>query len=168
MALPHYEQGITAGGVAGGITGGYSGVKFGTYVGSKAPWAKNVLAEPAYVSPVKPDVPKGGVLNGKPIWTPGKREDPVKNAFLHWKDHGREFAGLQNSKQYVEQAHSLFRDPSALRRVRSSDGACLRYDLRTNTFGSFNPQGVPKTMYKPIPGEMPAKYSTPLEYFYGQ
>ena len=51
------------GGLAGGITGGYSGLKFGVYAGSKAPWAKSVLAEPPYVSPVKPDAPKEGMVN---------------------------------------------------------------------------------------------------------
>ena len=114
-------------------------------------------------------VAKERVLNEKSIWTPGKRGNPVRNAFLHWKDHGHEFSGLQNSRQYVEQAHNLFRDPSVLRRIRSSDGSCLRYDPLTNTFGSFTAEGIPKTMFKPgISKPMHSKYSNPMEYFYGQ
>ena len=115
------------------------------------------------------DVPKGGLINGNSIWTPGKRGDSVSNAFLHWKDHGYEFSGFQNAKQYVEHAHNLFRDQSVLRRIRSSDGACLCYNPSTNTFGSFTVEGVPKTMFKPgISKPLRSKHCTPLEYFYGQ
>ena len=94
-------------------------------------------------------VAKEGVFNGQSIWAPGKGGDPVRNAFSHWKDHGHEFSGLQNSKHYVEQAHNLFRDPSVLRRIRSIwSGVYGTYPL-TNTFGSFTAEGVPKTMFKP-------------------
>jgi len=114
-------------------------------------------------------VAKQGILNGKSIWTPGKQGNSVRNAFLHWKDHGHEFTGIQNSKQYVEQAHGLFRGSSVLRRVRSVDGVHLRYDPLTNTFGSFTADGVPKTMFKPDMTKLQhSKYSSPLEYFYGQ
>ena len=96
-------------------------------------------------------VSEKGMLQGKQIWNAWYKEEitPFKMHFHHWKDHGREFPNLQNAKQYVEQAHNLFRNPSVLHRIRSSDGAYLRYDPLTNTFGSFTPVGVPKTMFKP-------------------
>ena len=109
--------------------------------------------------------PKGGVLNSGKIWTPTKKRSPVKNAFEHWKDHGHEFPDLQNAKEYAEQAHKLFRDPSVLRRIRPRDGAYLRYNPVTNTFGSFTAEGVPHTVYKPTPGKMPARYSNTLGVF---
>ena len=109
------------------------------------------------------------MLNGRSIWSPGKQGNPVRNAYLPWKDHGHEFSGLKNSKQYVEQTHKLFRNPSVLRRIRSSDGACLCYDPLNNTFGAFTAEGVPKTMFKPgISKPLNSKYSSPMEYFYGQ
>jgi pyocin large subunit-like protein len=52
--------------------------------------------------------------------------------------------------------------------IARDDGALLRFDLKSNTFGSFTPEGVPKTMFRPQLGEMPSRYSTALEYFYGQ
>ena len=113
--------------------------------------------------------PKGGVLNSGKIWTPTKKRSPVTNALKHWKDHGHEFPDLQNAKEYAEQAHRLFRDPSVLRRIRPKDGAYLRYDPVTNTFGSFTAEGVPKTVFKPgVSKPLLLKYPTPLEYFYGQ
>ncbi len=79
-----------------------------------------------------PFATKEGILNGKSIWTPGQAGNSVQNAFVHWKKHGKEFSDLFNARQYIEQAHGLFKDPGALSRIRSRDGALLRYDLTSS------------------------------------
>ena len=80
MALPHYEQGITFGGAAGGITGGYSGLKLGTYAGSKAPWAKNVLAEPKSFVPKQLDVLNGRGDRISGLSPAGSKRSPLEYA----------------------------------------------------------------------------------------
>ncbi len=92
-------------------------------------------------------------IKAKQIWTSTKRKNPVQNAFGHWKDHGHEFPELLNSKQYVEHTHNFFsgsRD-QLLTKIRPN-GEVLLYDVQTNTFGVFTPDGVPKTMFKPTEG----------------
>jgi pyocin large subunit-like protein len=77
----------------------------------------------------------------------------VQNAFDHWKNHGHEFPGLSNSKQYVERTHNFFGESrdQLLTKIRSN-GEILLYDVQTNTFGAFTANGVPKTMFKPMKG----------------
>ena len=39
----------------------------------------------------------------------------------------------------------------------------------SSTFGSYTPEGIPKTLFKPGASKnLPSKFSNPLEYFYGQ
>ena len=92
-------------------------------------------------------------IKAKHIWTSTKRKNPVQNAFGHWQDHCHEFPELLNSKQYVEHTHNFFagsRD-RLLTKIRPN-GEVLLYDVQTNTFGAFTPDGVPKTMFKPTEG----------------
>lgn len=133
------------------VAGGYGAVKgvIGFSKLAKAPLqvsrvATNLLREPFFVN-------KG--INAKQIWTSTKRKTPVHNAFGHWKDHGHEFPELMNSKQYVEQTHSLFAGSKnqLLTKIRPN-GEVLLYDVQTNTFGAFTADGVPKTMFKPTEG----------------
>ena len=84
----------------------------------------------------------------KPIWSARKDRTSLENAFEHWKDHGKEFPNIQNSKQYVEHAWKFRDRTDVLRKVRSN-GECLLYDPPSNTFGVFTKRGVPKTIYKP-------------------
>ncbi|MBX7066761.1 MAG: hypothetical protein K1X28_05980 [Parachlamydiales bacterium] len=87
------------------------------------------------------------------IWSSTKQRSSVKNAFLHWKDHGHEFPEFINAKQYVEYAHNLFagsRD-RLLTKIRPN-GDILLYDIENNTFGAFTSEGAPKTMFKPTNG----------------
>jgi pyocin large subunit-like protein len=89
----------------------------------------------------------------KPIWTSTRKKSSVKNAFGHWKDHGNEFPEFVNAKQYVEHAHNFFSGSREhlLKKVRPN-GEVLLYDIRSNTFGAFKPDGVPKTVFKPKEG----------------
>ena len=96
---------------------------------------------------------KLSIENPKPIWSATKDQTSVRNAYRHWKDHGSEFPELLNAKQYVEQAHKLFKSKKdyILTKTRPN-GEHLIYDVQTNTFGAFVEDGTPKTMFKPIKG----------------
>ena len=49
-------------------------------------------------------VPKKIGAPSKPIWSKTDKYTHEGNALKHWKDHGKEFGEIQNSKQYVENA----------------------------------------------------------------
>ena len=87
----------------------------------------------------------------KPIWSKTKEFSSTGNAFKHWKDHGKEFPGIQNSKQYVESAWKFRDRTDVLIKVRAN-GERIIYDHPNNTFGVFTRTGVPKTMFRPIDG----------------
>ncbi|MBA4155810.1 hypothetical protein, partial [Flavobacterium sp.] len=89
-------------------------------------------------------------ING-PIWNSTKTKTAVENAFYHWEKHGKEFPELLNAKQYVEYAHEFFKSKNALVKIRPK-GEIIRYDLLSNTYGTFTKNGVPKTMFKPKQG----------------
>ena len=104
------------------------------------------------------DVAKAGVkgaeevVQGSKLWTPGKAGDSVQSALGHWNDHGSDFPGLQNAKQYVEKAKDFLANPGegVLQHTRKN-GDQLFYDPKTNIYGSMNKGGIPKTFYKPDP-----------------
>jgi RHS repeat-associated protein len=87
------------------------------------------------------------------IWTTTRKMSGVKNAFKHWKDHGKEFPELFNSKQYVEYARNFLHNSpeGTLIKVRPN-GDVLKYHPGTNTFGVMNSEGVPRTLFKPTDG----------------
>jgi hypothetical protein len=101
------------------------------------------------------------------IWTSTKKHNSVKNSFKHWKDHGREFSILQNSKQYVEATRNFVKNPppGTLMKVRAN-GDILFYDPSLNTFAIINKDGIPRTMYKPNVNKHP--YPTNMDYFNAQ
>lgn len=88
-----------------------------------------------------------------PIWSSKKSKTSVENAFSHFKKHGSEFPGIQNSKQYVEKAKDfLSNPPKGTLTKKRSNGDILRYDPKTNTFGVQRSDGAPRTMFKPEDG----------------
>jgi RHS repeat-associated protein len=93
------------------------------------------------------------VTAAKSIWSATSKSTGVRNAFLHWKKHGKEFPELFNSKQYVEFARNFLRNSpeGTLIKVRPN-GDVLKYHPGTNTFGVMNSDGVPKTLFRPIDG----------------
>ncbi|MCU5774494.1 VENN motif pre-toxin domain-containing protein [Erwiniaceae bacterium BAC15a-03b] len=101
------------------------------------------------------------------IWSETKKTDPVSNAYGHWDKYKSEFPEYQNSKQYVEAAHSFVSDPPAgtLTKVRSN-GETVYYNPSTNTFAVKRVDGAPRTMFKPDPADH--GYETNLDYFNGQ
>lgn len=87
----------------------------------------------------------------KQLWSPGKFKSNPKNALEHFRKHKDEFPGVRNAKEYVEAAKRFLTDPppSTYTRVRESDGAIVRYDPASNTFGVMSKDGVMNTMFKP-------------------
>jgi RHS repeat-associated protein len=87
------------------------------------------------------------------IWTATKDMSAVKNAFKHWKAHGKEFPELFNSKQYAEAARKFLHNSpeGTLIKVRPN-GDVLKYHPETNTFGVMDANGAPRTMFKPADG----------------
>jgi filamentous hemagglutinin len=97
----------------------------------------------------------------------GKVGDAVKNAFGHFKKHGKEFPELLNAKQYVEAAHSFVNSPppGTLIKVRPN-GDTVLYNPKTNTFTIKDSNCAPKTMFKPDPSQH--NFPTNLDYFNAQ
>ena len=101
----------------------------------------------------------------KPIWTAKKDKTSLENAFGHWKDHGKEFPNIRNSKEYVEHAWKFRDRTDVLTKVREN-GDRLLYDDRKNIFAIYTKEGVPRTMYRPDP--LIHKKGSNLEYFNAQ
>lgn len=68
----------------------------------------------------------------------------------HFRDHGADF-GAKSADDYARQASDFFRRSQADRLPTKvdADGVIRVYDPRTNTFGSFNPDGTTRTFFKP-------------------
>lgn len=68
----------------------------------------------------------------------------------HFRDHGADF-GAKSAGDYAAQASQFFicsqvdRLPTKI----DADGVIRVYDPKTNTFGSFNPDGTTKSFFKP-------------------
>jgi hypothetical protein len=104
----------------------------------------------------------------KTIWSSGKNLTPIENALSHSNTHREEFEGIFNAKQYVEQAKDfLHNSPTGtLSKIRESDGAIIKYNESTNTFGVMSSDGIPRTFFKPSLEKH--NYSTNLNYFLHQ
>ncbi len=101
------------------------------------------------------------------IWTSTKNRTSVRNAFLHWQEHGADFPELLNARQYAEASKTFIRNPPAgtLTKIRAN-GDVVLYNPSTNSFAISNAEGLPRTMYRPSLGRHP--YSTNMEYFNAQ
>lgn len=75
-----------------------------------------------------------------------------KTLAKHFKDHGADF-GAKNAEEYAQQASRFLQESQAqkLPTKIDADGVIRVYDPKTNTFGSYNPDGTTKTFYKPQP-----------------
>jgi len=87
------------------------------------------------------------VLVHNSCWSKGDPGNSVKNAYGHWKKHGKEFPELNNAKEYVEQAKNMVKN-SPLKFTRPN-GQTIHYDPNTNIFVAALPDGTPKTMFRP-------------------
>lgn len=90
---------------------------------------------------------------GTQLWTSTSKLSSAKNAFKHWKDHGKEFPEFINAKQYVEGAKSFMHNSPAGTLIKTrANGDILKYHPGTNTFGVMDASGVPRTMFRPTNG----------------
>jgi hypothetical protein len=71
----------------------------------------------------------------------------------HLNRHGKDF-GSRSAQHYADQASDFLRSSQAQRLPTKidADGIIRVYDPKTNTFGSFNPDGSTKTFFKPTRG----------------
>lgn len=83
------------------------------------------------------------------IWSAGKVRNSVRNAYEHFKRHGKEF-GAENALDYVRKAKDFLRNPPAgsLRKVRQN-GDVLVYDRASNTFAVMDKAGNPRPCLSP-------------------
>ncbi len=71
----------------------------------------------------------------------------------HFNRHGKDF-GARSTQHYADQASDFLRSSQTQRLPTKidADGVIRVYDPKTNTFGSFNPDGSTKTFFKPTRG----------------
>jgi hypothetical protein len=72
----------------------------------------------------------------------------------HYKDHAKDF-GAKTPESYAEKAQKFRRyaENRKLPQIRTADGYVKYYDPKTNTFGTYHPNGRTETFYKPGAGE---------------
>ena len=69
----------------------------------------------------------------------------------HFDRHGADF-GAKTPDEYARLAHEFFvrgRSEGLPTKVDPSNGTIRIYDPQTNTFGSYSPDGLTKTFFKP-------------------
>ena len=108
-----------------------------------------------------------GKIKYPKLWSLGKHKNSVKNAFGHYKKHGKEFPDINNAVEYVEKAHGFMRTPPAgtLSKVRAN-GEKVFYNPATETFAIRAKDGAPKTIFIPDPAKH--GYPTNLDYYNAQ
>jgi len=72
----------------------------------------------------------------------------------HFIRHGNDFGAI-SADDYAQKASQFLLDSQRLRLPTKIDlkGTIRVYDPKTNTFGSYNPNGTTKTFYKPNPAQ---------------
>lgn len=100
-------------------------------------------------------MPLGGYapLKNSKIWSSNKARNGVKNALYKFKKHGEDFVEYTNAKEYVEGAKRFFNAPpeGTLTKVQNN-GRIMKYNRDSNTFGVFESDGTPITLFKPSDG----------------
>lgn len=69
----------------------------------------------------------------------------------HFKDHGADF-GARTEDEYATMANDFFNNGKRYETKIDDSGVIRIYDPKTNTFGSYNPDGTTRTFYKPTAG----------------
>lgn len=78
----------------------------------------------------------------------------AKTLGKHFAEHGADF-GAKNAEDYAKQAQQFYKnaEKSGYEKVVGQDGVTRLYDSKTNTFGSYGPDGSAKTFFKPSNGQ---------------
>jgi hypothetical protein len=128
------------------LTKGCSALAWGVEIAMAMPWGR--AAKAADVGHATWVANKGGealsVAGGLAHW------GNPKTLADHFARHGKDF-GAKSADDYARQASNFFRRSQADRLPTKidADGVIRVYDLRSNTFGAFNPDGTTRTFFKP-------------------
>jgi RHS repeat-associated protein len=101
------------------------------------------------------------------LWSQTKSRTSVENAYEHWKKHRGDYPHIPNSVKFVEFAKNFIASPpkGALVKFRPN-GDKVVYDPSTELFAVGQPNGDPRTIFKPDPAKHP--YANNLDYFNAQ
>ena len=66
----------------------------------------------------------------------------------HYNRHGSDF-GATSPQDYAQKANNFYNNRGSYQVKTDSSGVTRVYDAKTNTFGSYNPDGTTKTFFKP-------------------
>ena len=83
-------------------------------------------------------------------WDDGWAYDDREKFSEHFKRHAKDFKS-KNWNDYSKQAKDFYKrfQQEKLPAIRNKDGWVKVYDPKTNTLGSYNPQGQAETFFKP-------------------
>lgn len=83
-------------------------------------------------------------------WDDMWANDDPKRFKDHFNRHAKDF-GAKNWNDYAKKAQDFYKQgqDEKFPAVQNKDGYTKMYDPKTNTFGTYNPEGKPETFYKP-------------------
>jgi pyocin large subunit-like protein len=85
-------------------------------------------------------------------WSRG-HDGASANAQEHWEKHGGDFPELHDAQSYERAARSFVAaPPSGTLTKHRANGDTLFYDPATNTFAVADPDGEPRTFFRPNSG----------------
>ena len=76
----------------------------------------------------------------------------INTLLRHITDHASDF-GIREIQDYVDLAHQFYLDRNLYQIKIDKDGIIRVYDPNTKTFGSYNPDGTSRTLFKPRTGQ---------------
>ncbi len=71
----------------------------------------------------------------------------------HYKDHAKEFGNSISEEEYLSISRELYAYRYNYQVKVDSEGITRVYDVKTNTFGSYNPDNSIRTTFKPREGQ---------------
>lgn len=94
-------------------------------------------------------------------WDDDWADDDPEKFGRHFDKHAKDF-GAKNWNDYARKSQDFYRraQTEKLPSVRTKAGWTKIYDPKTNSFGSYNPQGKTETFFKPTP---PTYYERQIE-----
>lgn len=86
------------------------------------------------------------------VWSHG-HDGASANAQEHWEKHGGDFPEIHSAQDYERAAQSFVAaPPSGTLTKHRANGDTLFYDPATNTFAVADPDGEPRTFFRPNSG----------------
>jgi pyocin large subunit-like protein len=92
------------------------------------------------------------LVDGKPMWSASRRYSAEESAQRAFARNGEAF-DARTLEQFVKKAHAFVEHPPAgTQTLTRANGDTLFYDPKGNVFAVANPEGAPRTMFKPDDG----------------